>query len=114
MKIYVICQNDEQTAVYTPEIFTDEAKALAYLRKEFLGKLDLEDLFDIGKTFGIVAQNAEYSEDASKKITKDVDKFLQTRSVEESYYTFYPHMAYIEYPFNDDNYWHIELFEKEI
>ena len=114
MKIYVICQNDEETAVYTPEIFTDKEKALAYLREQFLGKLALEDLFDIGKASGIVVKNAEYSEDAVKKIEKDIDKLLQTRSVEMPYYTFCRYGAYIEYPANDDNYWHIELFEKEI
>lgn len=36
MKIYVICQNDDETAIYTPEIFKDEEKALAFLRKEFI------------------------------------------------------------------------------
>ena len=49
MKIYVICQNDEETVIYTPEIFKDEEKALAYLRKEFIDNLALEDLFNIGK-----------------------------------------------------------------
>lgn len=45
MKIYVICQNDDETAIYTPEIFKDEEKALAFLRKEFIDNLALEDLF---------------------------------------------------------------------
>lgn len=114
MKIYVICQNDEETAIYTPKIFKDEEKALAFLRKEFIDNLALEDLFDIGKAFGIVAKNAEFSEDAVNKIAKDIDKLLQTRSVEEPYYTFYQYGAYIEYPDHNANYWHIELFEKEI
>ena len=40
MKIYVICQNDDETAIYTPEIFKDEEKALAFLRKEFIDNFD--------------------------------------------------------------------------
>ena len=74
MKIYVICQNDDETAIYTPEIFKDEEKALAFLRKEFIDNLALEDLFNIGKSSGIVAQNAEFSEDAAKNIEKDIYK----------------------------------------
>lgn len=114
MKIYVICQNDDETAIYTPEIFKDEEKALAFLRKEFIDNLALEDLFNIGKASGIVAQNAEFSEDAANKIEKDIDKLLQTHSVEMLYYTFCQYGAYIEYPDQYANYWHIELFEKEI
>lgn len=114
MKIYVICQNDEETAIYTPEIFKDEEKALAYLRKEFIDNLALEDLFNIGKASGIVAPNAEFSKDAANKIEKDIDKLLQTHSVEMLYYTFCQYGAYIEYPDHNANYWHIELFEKEI
>ena len=114
MKIYVICQNDDETAIYTPEIFKDEEKALAFLRKEFIDNLALEDLFNIGKASGIVAQNAEFSEDAANKIEMDIDKLLQTHSVEMPYYTFCQYGAYIEYPDQYANYWHIELFEKEI
>ena len=104
----------EQPAIYTPEIFKDEEKALAFLRKEFIDNLALEDLFNIGKASGIVAQNAEFSEDAANKIEKDIDKLLQTHSVEMPYYTFCQYGAYIEYPDQYANYWHIELFEKEI
>ena len=48
------------------------------------------------------------------KIEKDIDKLLQTHSVEMPYYTFCQYGAYIEYPDQYANYWHIELFEKEI
>lgn len=114
MKIYVVCENDECTTIHEPEIFTEEEKALTFLREKFLDKLALEELFDIGKWLRVVAPNAEFSEDAANKTKKDVDKLLQTHSLDEPYYTFDQREAYIEYPGNDCNYWHIELFEKEI
>ena len=114
MKVYVVCQNDEETAVYTPEVFADEGEALDFLREQFLGKLDREELFDLGKNFGIVSGNAEFSEDAVNKAFEDINNLLRTHSVQNSYYTFNRYGAYIEYPFDDANFWHIEMFEREI